>query len=218
MSTRDLIDAIASGDSVAIQQSFETEVAGRIAERLDIMRQDVAKNMFNQQEEVELDGEDLEEEVEEIDEMSSKEKMKRGLYNKEESEELDELSGDTVASYHYKAGRDLAKRGGYSASGSAPATDADKQKVSARRAGMSRALPRIMRSIKNEDVDASIDEAMDGDKVHSNALHVKPIGGGKYKVHAVGKNFESGIKAGEHLSDTDLDDFREMGGKIKHVK
>lgn len=125
MSTRDLIDAIASGDSVAIQQSFETEMAGRIAERLDVMRQEVAKNMFNVQEQAE---EVVEEEIE------------------------------------------------------------------------------------------LVDEEMDQSKVHANALHVKPVGGGKYKVHAVGKNFEHGIKAGEHLSDTELDDFREMGGKIKHVK
>jgi hypothetical protein len=124
MSTRDLIDAIASGDSVAIQKSFETEMAGRIAERLDVMRQEVAKNMFNVQEQAE-------EVVEEIE---------------------------------------------------------------------------------------LVDEEMDQSKVHANALHVKPVGGGKYKVHAVGKNFEHGIKAGEHLSDTELDDFREMGGKIKHVK
>ena len=56
------------------------------------------------------------------------------------------------------------------------------------------------------------------DDVHPDALHVSDAGGGKYKVHAVGKNFVHGIKAGEHLSDTELDDFSEMGGKIKHMK
>jgi len=120
MSTRDLIDAIASGDSVAIQQNFESEMANRITSRLDSMRQDVATNMFKQQEEVE-----------------------------------------------------------------------------------------------------QVEEALDPKKpntVHPDALHVQHVGGGKYKVHAVGKNFASGIKAGEHLSDTELDDFSEMGGKIKHVK
>ena len=58
-------------------------------------------------------------------------------------------------------------------------------------------------------------------KVHPDALHVKPVkvdGKTKYQVHAVGKNFASGIKKGEHLTDTELDDFSEMGGKIKHVK
>lgn len=57
--------------------------------------------------------------------------------------------------------------------------------------------------------------------LHPDALHVKPVKTGtgtKYKVHAVGKNFSDGIKVGEHLSDTELDDFHEMGGKIKHIK
>lgn len=59
------------------------------------------------------------------------------------------------------------------------------------------------------------------EEVHPNALHVQPVkvdGKQKYKVHAVGKNFSSGIKVGEHLTDTELDDFHEMGGKIKHIK
>ena len=54
--------------------------------------------------------------------------------------------------------------------------------------------------------------------VHPDAIHISDAGGGKYKVHAVGKNFAHGIKVGEHLTDTHLDDFSEMGGKIKHVK
>lgn len=57
--------------------------------------------------------------------------------------------------------------------------------------------------------------------VGDNHLHVQQVkheGQTKYKVHAVGKNFADGIKVGEHLSDTELDDFSEMGGKIKHVK
>lgn len=125
MSTRDLIDAIASGDSVATQQVFENEMAARIAVRMDTMRQDVAKNLFKVQESV------VAEQVEDLEE---------------------------------------------AADGSAPA------------------------------------------KLHPNALHVQHVGGGKYKVHAVGKNFADGIKAGEHLSDSELDDVSEMGGKVKHVK
>ena len=46
MSVRNIIDAIVSGDSLAIQQSFETEMANRIVERLDVMKQSVAQNMF----------------------------------------------------------------------------------------------------------------------------------------------------------------------------
>ena len=53
------------------------------------------------------------------------------------------------------------------------------------------------------------------------ALHVKPVmvnGQQKYKVHAVGGHLADGIKHGEHLSDSELDDAHEMGAKIKHVK
>ena len=56
--------------------------------------------------------------------------------------------------------------------------------------------------------------------VHPMALHVKPVkvnGKTKFKVHQVGKDLEDGIKVGEHLSDTDLDDAEDMGAKIKHL-
>jgi len=43
---KDLIDAIASGDSLAIDSAFNTEMASRISERLDDMRVEVAQNMF----------------------------------------------------------------------------------------------------------------------------------------------------------------------------
>lgn len=116
MSTRDLIDAIVSGDSIATQQAFESEMMARVAARMDEKRQEIAQNMFK------------------------------------------------------------------------------------------------------ESVDA-LDEATDKPaKVGDNHIHVKSAGNGKYKVHAVGKNFADGIKAGEHLSDSELDDFQEMGGKIKHIK
>lgn len=47
-STRNLIDAIASSDSQGIESAFNTAMAEKIAVKLDTMRQDVAKNMFNQ--------------------------------------------------------------------------------------------------------------------------------------------------------------------------
>jgi hypothetical protein len=43
---KDLISAIASGDSLAIDAAFNSEMASRISERLDDMRVDVAQNMF----------------------------------------------------------------------------------------------------------------------------------------------------------------------------
>lgn len=65
-----------------------------------------------------------------------------------------------------------------------------------------------------------VDEAMAG-AIHPMALHVKPVqkdGKPMYQVHAVGKKLGGGIKKGEHLSDTELDDATEMGAKIKHMK
>lgn len=59
-------------------------------------------------------------------------------------------------------------------------------------------------------------------KVHPMAIHVsmtdkKKNGLPAYKVHAVGKQVGSGIKVGEHLTDTELDDASDMGIKIRHV-
>lgn len=67
-------------------------------------------------------------------------------------------------------------------------------------------------------VDVEDLELVEAAAVHPKAIHVSDAGGGKYKVHAVGKEFAHGIKVGEHLTDTHLDDFSEMGGKIKMVK
>jgi hypothetical protein len=50
--------------------------------------------------------------------------------------------------------------------------------------------------------------------VHPKAIIVSHAGKGKYKVHKVGKHFANGIKIGEHLTDTELDDAAEMGAKI----
>lgn len=122
MSVRNLVDAIIAGDSVEIETALHSELSGRIAERLDARRQELAQNMFRSP---------VTEQV-----------------NEEELEEVEEL-----------------------------------------------------------------DEAAD-----SSTIHVQPVGGGKYKVHKVGDTFKDRVKQGEHVSDTDLDDFQEMGGKVKHVK
>lgn len=66
-----------------------------------------------------------------------------------------------------------------------------------------------------------VDEAMAAGGTHPMALHVKPVqkdGRPMYHVQAVGKKLGGGIKVGEHLSDTELDDAQEMGAKIKHMK
>lgn len=75
----------------------------------------------------------------------------------------------------------------------------------------------INKAAKLTKEDFDLDEDTKKVRVGSNHIHIKSVGNGKYKVHAVGKNFSDGIQVGEHLTDTDLDDFTEMGGKIKHI-
>ena len=60
MSTRDLIDAIESGNSSAIQQHFQDAIMSRVAERLDTMRIETAKNMFKSSVNENVDHEYLE--------------------------------------------------------------------------------------------------------------------------------------------------------------
>jgi hypothetical protein len=69
--------------------------------------------------------------------------------------------------------------------------------------------------IHTEEVDEDdIAEAME--------MHLKPHGteGTHYTVHKVGKKLAAhgGIKVGEKLSDTQVDDARDSGVKVKHVK
>jgi hypothetical protein len=66
--------------------------------------------------------------------------------------------------------------------------------------------------------DEKVYEEMSPKEMHPMALHVKDAGKGKYKVHAVGSDLSDGIKVGEHLSDSELDDATEMGAKIKMIK
>lgn len=76
--------------------------------------------------------------------------------------------------------------------------------------------PQEVQQATSEPKEDQVEEA-----VQNHELHVKPVkvnGQTKYKVHAVGSKFKDGIKVGEHLSDSELDDFSEMGGKVKHMK
>lgn len=55
-----------------------------------------------------------------------------------------------------------------------------------------------------------------------NHIHVSLVTSGehngKYKVHAVGKEFAHGLSAGEHLSDTEIDDLHDVGARVKYLK
>jgi hypothetical protein len=57
------------------------------------------------------------------------------------------------------------------------------------------------------------EEALNEVKDHE--IHVTPHKDGGYVVKAVGKKFAEGVKVGERLTDTHLDDASEMGAKIK---
>ena len=48
VSTRDLINAIESGDAIAVENAFNAAMAEKISTRIDDMRVEVAKNMFNE--------------------------------------------------------------------------------------------------------------------------------------------------------------------------
>lgn len=129
MDTRELIDAIESGDSVKIQSSFESVMASKIAERLDNMRQEVARNMFKESVE-ELDEDfkhyvkgkraaargkpetanPYEKETKEHSDwnMGFKRQMSKTKPVQEENEELDEV---TYSAKKARAGKDIGKPG-----------------------------------------------------------------------------------------------------------
>lgn len=73
MSTKDLINAIAAGDAVEIENAFNSTMAEKVSARIDDMRIDVAQNMFATEEaevvveeEVELTEEQVDEQINEV--------------------------------------------------------------------------------------------------------------------------------------------------------
>lgn len=202
------------------------------------------------------------------------EKLSQGLMKKEEAEQINELTKDTLKSYVSKAIDSARAMPGYG-------TKDEKSKKTMRHAGISRATEKLakeevsvvegseseqeyhdrmhrlaagyhgmdpQRRARMEKIPGwkdqyhqalsyvekhpkkdkqgvaevvaiqSFKSFLEEAAVHPNAVHVMHVGGGKYKVHAVGSNFAHGIKVGEHLNDTHLDDIQDMGGKIKEVK
>jgi len=53
MSTRELIDAIQSGNATDVAAAFNSAMTDKVSEKLDAMRTDMAQNMFNPAEESE---------------------------------------------------------------------------------------------------------------------------------------------------------------------
>lgn len=94
MSTKDLVNAIISGDAIEIETAFQSTMADKISAQLDIRRQEVAQNLFKTESTVVA----------------------------EQSEQLDELSKDTLKSYVGKAASDAAAHA-YIAGGGTGVTD-----------------------------------------------------------------------------------------------
>lgn len=47
MSTRDLVDALISGDSIEIENAFDATMAERMSTALDTYKIEIAQSMFN---------------------------------------------------------------------------------------------------------------------------------------------------------------------------
>lgn len=52
-SVRELVDAIANGDTIEIQNQFNDQMSSRLSTVLDVYKTELAKNMFNPHREVE---------------------------------------------------------------------------------------------------------------------------------------------------------------------
>ena len=60
---RELVDAIASGDTIDIQSKFNDEMSSRLSTVLDVYKTELAKNMFNPHREIEDEVEEVETET-----------------------------------------------------------------------------------------------------------------------------------------------------------
>jgi hypothetical protein len=58
MSTRDLVNALVAGDSIAIENTFNTAMSEKISAALDDYRVKIAQNMFAAEEQEELSVDD----------------------------------------------------------------------------------------------------------------------------------------------------------------
>ena len=138
MSTRDLINAIAAGDAIEIENAFNSVMAEKVSARIDDMRIDVAQNLFAEEieEEYELNLEDYS--LEEIE----------AYMQTEEFEQLDELSKDTLMSYadsNISQQRKLKKIG-------------DKEKLTKRAKGLGLAYSKLNKEEVEEIEEEQLDE------------------------------------------------------------
>ncbi len=82
-------------------------------------------------------------------------------------------------------------------------------------------LDSVKAVLRGEKPEVEVEEKSE-DLLEAMEMHLKPHGtaGTHYKVHAVGKKLAAhgGIKVGERLSDTEVDDARESGIRVRHMK
>ena len=134
-----------------------------------------------------------------------------------EGVQLDELSSDLLARYKKKAS-DQASAQDKEAFASGTSQKRARELLDKSHKRYKGIIKATGKQFDNDMKKYQKEEALLDEEAKHNEVHVSDAGGGKYKVHAVGKKFASGIKVGEHLTDTHLDDVSEMGGKIKMVK
>ena len=82
-------------------------------------------------------------------------------------------------------------------------------------------LDSVKAVLRGEKPEVEVEEKSE-DLLEAMEMHLKPHGtaGTHYKVHAVGKKLAAhgGIKVGERLSDTEVDDARDSGIRVRHMK
>lgn len=130
-----------------------------------------------------------------------------------EEVDLSEVSSELLARYKAKAGQQASH------ADTMAFKTADQKKARALLDLAHKRYKGIIKATgKQFDNDMRKEEVVLGEEAKHNEVHVSDAGSGKYKVHAVGKKFADQIKVGEHLNDTELDDFSEAGGKVKMIK
>lgn len=90
MSSRDLVIAILERDAIAIEEAFNSAMAEKVADRLDMMHDDVVRTMFSGDTELDEAKKKLKKMCEEINELSEQDLEEAKKKYKKMCEELSE--------------------------------------------------------------------------------------------------------------------------------
>jgi hypothetical protein len=183
----DLITAIAEGDTIGIEDSFNTVMSYKIADRLDSMRIDTAQGMF---------GSVVEESVELEEELNLEDYSLEELEDfmlSEDFEQLDELSKATLGSYVDKSRHDLYhKQIKYRNSVDVPERKKLQDTATKRGSGISKAVGKLTKEEVEleEAVTASQLIANHNSSDHGGAQHFSNVDGKHHSWNYVKKNKE----------------------------